>query len=55
MRALRGKWMIYGLRGWGICGGYNLQVGYIGANLEAVFVQVESAWGLMWAKVRYEG
>ena len=26
MRALRGKWMIYGLRGWGICGGYNLQV-----------------------------
>ena len=30
MGALRGKWMIYGPRGRGICGGYNLQVGYIG-------------------------
>ena len=29
--------------------------GYIDANLEAVFVQVESVWGLMWANVRYEG
>ena len=32
MGALRGKWLIYGPGGWGICGGYNLQVGYIGAN-----------------------
>ena len=64
MGAFRGKWMIYGLKGggggggawgWGICRGYNFQLGYIGAIMEAVFVHVKSIWGLMWANVRYEG